>query len=435
MPVTVQTEQVGRRNITEMVVANGKIQPVIQVVINPEVSGEIVELPVKEGQRVEKGDLLVKIKPDNYKAARNSSEANYLSSLASRNLAKANLNRAELDFKRAEQLVKNNLLSDADFLAAKTSREVMDATYQTSCHQVEQAKATLARVEDDLAKTTIYSPMAGTITKLRSQAGERVVGTALMAGTEIMTVANLEEMEARVDIGEVDVILIAVGQIAHLEVDAFRDREFRGIVTEIANSSKGLGGISGSSQGQQDATKFEVKIRVQEKQIFRPGMSVTAEIETRMRTNVLTVPIQSVTTRRPQKTDDKKASAAASTTNSASSTNAPLCVSTNSPGMHTNVAVVSTTNSTEKGLRSSDKVKPGDPAKAIEVVFVLNGDQVKMVPVKRGISDDTHVEILEGLQGGEEVVSGGYKAINRELEDGKKVKKGTPEAETDKDKK
>ncbi|HWH70744.1 MAG TPA: efflux RND transporter periplasmic adaptor subunit, partial [Candidatus Sulfotelmatobacter sp.] len=230
--ITVQVEKAARRNVTELVVANGKIQPVMQVVINPEVSGEIIDLPVKEGQRVKKGDLLVKIKPENYRAGRNSAEATYLSSLASKTQAKANLTRAELDFKRAELLMTNNLISDSQFLEAKTGLEVMQATFETSTHMVEQTKATLAKAEDDLAKTTIYSPMSGTVTKLRSQAGERVVGTALMAGTEIMTIANLEEMEARVDIGEVDVILIGVGQTAHLEVDAFRDRKFTGIVTE-----------------------------------------------------------------------------------------------------------------------------------------------------------------------------------------------------------
>src|ERR1043166_5759542 len=184
--IPVQTEKVSRRNITEIVVANGKIQPVLQVVINPEVSGEIVELPVKEGQDVKKGDLLVKIKPDNYTASRNSAKANYQSGIASQNLAQANLKKAEIEFKRAERLFKDQLVSDSQFLEVKTLLEVMQATYETSCHQTEQAKAALAKAEDDLSKTTIYSPLDGTVTKLKCQAGERVVGTALMAGTEIM---------------------------------------------------------------------------------------------------------------------------------------------------------------------------------------------------------------------------------------------------------
>jgi HlyD family secretion protein len=418
--ITIQTEKVSRRNLTELVVANGKIQPVIQVVINPEVSGEITELPVKEGQRVEKGDLLLKIKPDNYRASRNSAEANHKSALASKNLAQANLNKAEIEFKRFKKLFDDKLISESDFLESQTTLDVMKATYETSGHQADQAQATLAKAEDDLAKTTIYAPMSGTVTKLKSQLGERVVGTALMAGTEIMTVADLEEMEARVDISEIDVILMALGQTARLEVDAFRDRKFTGTVTEIANSSKTAGpsgsSSSSSSAQQQEATKFEVKIRVQEKELFRPGMSVTAEIETRYRTNVLCVPIQSVTTRLPKKPDEKKRK----------KTDEGLANSVASAGTN---GPVPSTNSTRNAL------KPGDAPKPIEVVFALASEHVKMLPVKRGVSDDAYVEITEGLEEGQEIVSGGYKAINRELEDGKKIKKGQPEEGKDKEKK
>ena len=391
------------------------------MVINPEVSGEIIELPVKEGQDVKKGDLLVKIKPDNYVASRNSAEASYQSALAGKNLAYANLNKAQLEHKRFQELFGAKLVSDSQFLEAQTSLEVMKASFETATHQVAQFKAALAKTDDDLSKTTIYSPIDGTVSRLRSQIGERVVGTQLMAGTEIMTVANLEAMEARVDIGEIDVILIGVGQTARLEVDAFRDRKFNGTVTEIANSAKGtLGGaLASSSQSSgppqsQEATKFEVKIRVQEKELFRPGMSVTAEIETRSRTNVLTVPIQSVTTRIPKKPKKDKKSRDAQKTNSPSET--------------TNLAVLTATNSTAGSRtnfsKSGESKKPGDAPKPIEVVFALEGDHVKMVPVKRGISDDAYVEITEGLKEEQEIISGGYKAINRELEDGKKIKKG-----------
>ena len=179
-----------------------------------------------------------------------------------------------------KELFKDKLVSDSQFLDAETSFEVMKASYDTSLHQADQARASLARAEDDLAKTTIYSPIEGTVTKLKSQVGERVVGTAMMAGTEIMTVANLEEMEARVDIGEIDVVLIALGQKARLEVDAYQNRKFTGLVSEIANAAKGSasadrGGGGGGAQSQ-EATKFEVKIRVKEKEPFRPGMSVSA---------------------------------------------------------------------------------------------------------------------------------------------------------------
>jgi len=402
--VTVQTEKVTRRNITEIVVANGKIQPVLQVMINPEVSGEIIELPVKEGQTVKKGDLLVRIKPDNYRAIRNSSEANYRSALASKTLAEANLAKAQAEYKRSDELFRAKLVSDSQYIEAKTAFEVAKATVESSGHQADQAKASLAKAEDDLTKVTIVAPIDGTITKLKSQVGERVVGTAMMAGTEIMTVSNLDEMEARVDIGEIDVILIDVGQKAKLEVDAFRDREFHGTVTEIANAAKGLSSSSQSSSSSsgggssQEATKFEVKIRIQEKEIFRPGMSVTSEIETRYRTNVLCVPIQSVTTRVPKKDKEKK-------DDKAKEEKAP----------------------TIEAKRKSETKKPA------EIIFVLGSEFVKMKPVKRGISDDSYVEIIEGVEEGQEVVSGSYKAINRELEDGRKIKKSDPSKEGKKD--
>lgn len=405
----VQTEKVTRRNITELVIANGKIQPVLQVVINPEVSGEITELPVKEGQHVNKGDLLVKIKPDNYRAQRNSAHAIHESALASKTLAQANMKKAEMELKRARDLAGNRLISDSALLEAETNFDVAKASWDTSTHQVAQAAASLAKAEDDLAKTTIYSPMPGTVTRLKSQIGERVVGTALMAGTEIMTVADLTEMEARVDIGEVDVVLIQTGQVAHLEVDAFRDRKFVGRVTEIANSAKTAGNQTSSSSSSQqagEATKFEVKIRIVDKDPFRPGMSVTAEVETRYRSNVLAVPIQSVTARVPKK---KK-----------------LSPPTASLGATTAHAATPDSGATGK---ADKKEKP------LEVVFVLDGTKVKMLPVKRGISDDGYVEITEGVTENAEVISGSHKAINRELDDEKAVKVGPPEEKKDTDKK
>jgi HlyD family secretion protein len=226
-----------------------------------------------------------------------------------------------------------------------------------------------------------------------------------------MVVADLNEMEARVDVGEVDVVLIAANQNARLEVEAFRDRKFTGVVTEIANSSRGLNqdSRSGSSGGggggqQQEATRFEVKIRIKDKETFRPGMSVTAEIETRSRTNVLSVPIQSVTTRLPKEDAKKKEGA------EPASTHGSMSSSGNS----------TSTNATRK---------PGETTKPLEVVFLANGDSVRMVPVKRGISDDNYSEIIEGLEEGQDVVSGGYKAISRDLEDGRKIKLGEPEKE------
>jgi HlyD family secretion protein len=295
-------------------------------------------------------------------------------------LAAANLEKARLEYNRSSDLMKAALISESQFLEAKTAYDVTKAQLNASTHQADVARASLARAEEELAKTTIYSPLNAVVTKLNSQAGERVVGTATMAGTDVMTLSNLEDMEARVDIGEIDVVLIALGQKTRLEVDAFRDRKFTGVVTEIANTAK-----TSSAGTQQEATRFEVRIRVLEKEIFRPGMSVTAEIETRYRTNVVAVPFQSVTTRPPK-------------------------------GAGTNTVATAVTNAP-----STSKKEKENANKPIEVVFVKEGDTVKMVPVKRGISDQYYAEITEGLTEGVEVVSGSYKAINRDLEDGKKV--------------
>jgi HlyD family secretion protein len=393
--ISIVTEKVTRRTITEVVVANGKIEPVLQVKISPEVSGEIIVLDIKEGQDVKKGDLLFKIKPDNYLAARNSAEASYKSAIANRETSRANLEKADLEYRRNDALFKEKLISESDLLTAKTAFDVAKTTLDAAIEQVSIARAQLDSAEADLSKTTVYSPLTGTVSKLNSELGERVVGTAQMAGTEIMTVADLNVMEARVDIGEIDVPLIKMSQKASLEVDSFKDQKFEGLVTEIANSANNNDTSSAaatSSSTTTDATKFQVRIRVTKKERFLPGMSVTADIETRSRTNVLSVPIQSVTTRLPD---------------------------TNSPAAGTNALATANTNS--PATNSVAVKKTDEPAKPIEVVFVVEGDHVKKIPVKRGISDDNYVEITEGLSESQEVVSGGYKAINRDLEDGKKV--------------
>lgn len=406
--VTIQTEKVQRRDLTELVVANGRVYPVLQVKISPEVSGEIIELPVKEGQQVKKGDLLLRIKPDFYAASKRSAEASYQAAVANKELSAANLRKAEIEEARNRSMLDNKLISDSVYLEIKTACDVARSTFRASEHQVNVAKAALQRAEEEMAKTTIVSPLTGTVSKLNSQPGERVVGTAMMTGTEVMVIADLNEMEARVDIGEVDVVLIAVGQRTRLEVEAFRERKFTGTVTEIANSSRGLGapaqggGGGGGGQGQ-EATRFEVKVRIMDKETFRPGMSVTAEIETRSRTNVLSVPIQSVTTRLPKPDKEKEKEKGGGGTNV--------------------VEVAARTNSPGAGRKKDEAPKP------VEVVFLRDGETVRALPVKRGISDENYSEIVEGLREGQEVVSGGYKAISRDLEDGKKVKLGDPEKE------
>ena len=397
--IMVQVEKVARRDLTETVVANGRIQPVTQVVISPEVAGEIIQLPVTEGQAVKKGDLLVQIKPDNYEADRNSAEANHRFAIGSRSQAQAELEKAESDFKRNEELAKSKLISASVFMEFRTTFELARLRLENSIHQVDQAKFALDKALDDLSKTTIKSPIDGTVTKLKSQLGERVLGTSFNMGTEMMTIAKLDQMEARVDIGEIDVVLIEAGQTAKMEVDAFKERKFKGTVTAIANSAKNAPTPGAPTPQTQEAPKFEVRIRIDDKEAFRPGMSVTAEIETRSRKGALAVPIQSVTTRLPMgmaKPGGEKPKIESAPT-------APP------PG------------------------KAPEPVKPAEVVFALEGDHVKMLPVKTGISDSDYFEIVSGLSEGQQIISGGYKAISKDLEDGKKVKVGADAAKAAKE--
>lgn len=403
--IPVQTDKVAQRNLTEIVTANGKIQPVVQVTISPEVSGEIIELDVKEGQQVKKGDLLLKINPDVYVAAWNQAKASYQSSLAALDSAAANVEKAQADYKRNAQLFTNNLLSEADFIGFKVARDVAVANLEGATNQVNMAKAAVDSAKDSLDKTTIYSPIDGTVVQLNSQAGERVLGTVQNEGTEIMTIADLNQIEAQVDVGEMDVVLIHPGQKANLEVDAFKDKKFSGTVTQIADSIRtAKQTVVYSSSQSQSATTFMVRIRISEHEDFRPGMSVTADIETRYRTNALTVPLAAVTTRpkMPEKNNPAK-------------TNAVIASN----------AIASATNSVSTNNFASDKKSKEPPSRMSDVVFVVQGDHVKQVPVKIGICDDNYWEITDGLTNGEEIVVGGYKAISKDLSDGTKINKGT----------
>ncbi len=366
---TVQTEKVARRTITQTVTATGKIYPEVQVIITPEVSGEIILLPMKEGTKVKRGDLLLKIKPDIYLAMRDQAA----SGLAS---TKASLLRAEAEYKRSQELSSKGLISTSELEQSKMSYEVARA-------QFDQADAQLKQVNESLSKTSIFSPMDGTISDLKVEQGERVLGTSQFQGTTVMTVADLSRMEARVDVGENDIILISIGDTARIEVDAVQNKKLNGIVYEIGNSAKtkGLG-------TQEEVTNFEVKIRIIDKDvILRPGMSMTATVETETKKNVLTVPIQSVTTRAMEKGKDK----------------------TQTPDESDEMA-----SSDTRIKQKTEKVK--------EIVFLVDNNAVKTVEVKRGISDDSYTEITAGLEENKDVVSGSYKAINRELEDAAKVK-------------
>lgn len=364
----VQTELTARRNITQVVTATGKIYPEIQVTISPEVSGEVIGLPVREGNRVNRGDLLLKIKPDIYAAMRDRANAELTS-------AKANLQKYESEDKRARELFEKGLISNAELEAANTTFEMAKAQY-------DQADAALKQAVENLSKTTIYAPMAGTVSALNVELGERVLGTSQFQGTTVMTVADLSKMESRVDVGENDIILISIGDTARIEVDALQNRKLNGIVYEIGNTAKtrGLG-------SQEEVTNFEVKIRIIEKGVtLRPGMSMTATIETETRNSVIAVPIQSVTTRSGSKEKE----------------NMP---SDESAEMAANDSRIK---------QKVEKVK--------EIVFLVDNNVAKAIEVTRGISDDSYTEIVSGLEEKKEVVSGSYKAINRELEDGVKVK-------------
>ena len=386
--VNVQTEKVQRKSITQIVTASGKIQPEKMVKINAEVSGEIILLPVKDGQKVQKGDLLVRINPDIYQAAVDGAEAALVSAKASLALNQANLEKSESEYKRAQGLYEKTLMSEQDFVGSRTAYKVGKAQYESAVSGVTQAVASLNQAKENLAKTSIYAPMDGTVSQLISELGERVSGSSFTEGTEIMTVSDLLRMEARINVGENDVVLIAVNDTANIQVDAYPDRKLKGVVYELANTATTTGAGT-----QDEVTNFQVKIRVLDKDIpLRPGMSMSADVQTETRNNVLAVPIQSVTTRTPKAKEGGKPDST-------------------SKGQKTDVASTDVKNNQANMMD-----------KPIEVVFVVDNGKVKQVPVKRGISDETTVEIISGLSDTDEVVSGSYKAINRELEDGSTIK-------------
>ena len=368
--IQVQVEKAQKRSITQVVTATGKIQPEVQVKISPEVSGEIVQLPVKEGNRVRRGDLLMKIKPDVYVAQRDQWSAGLLR-------AQADLTRAELEFKRVESLYSKGLVSESEFVQSR-------AGYQASKASFAQAQASLNQAEENLRKTTVFSPMDGTVSQLNSELGERVLGTAQFQGTDVMTIADLSRMEAQVNVSETDVVLVSIGDTARVAVDALPEKKVNAVVYEIANTAttRGLG-------TQEEVTNFTVKMRIVGTNLnLRPGMSMTADIETETKDSILAVPIQSVTTRAPK------------------------------------MATPPAGGEGEQGPQQSGtaSVRQRSEHKPAEVVFVVENGVAKTVTVKRGISNDAYVEITDGLKEGAEVVSGSYRAINRELEDGAKVR-------------
>lgn len=379
--------------ITESVIASGKIQPEVEVNISAEVSGEIIELPVKEGSEVKKGDLLVKINPDLFIAAVNRTKAAVNSARAAVSSAEAQFIEAKNSFERSKKLKQNGVISQAEFDAAQRGFDVARLSVESAKYQLQSAQASLKEAQDNLARTTIYAPQNGTVSALNSEVGERVVGTAQMAGTEIMRIANLANMEVLVEVNENDIIRVSRNDTAIIEVDAYLDEEFKGVVTEIANSARL------QNQSIDQVTNFEVKVRVLpesyrhllqegEDSPFRPGMTASLEILTDKKNNVIAVPIQAVTTR----TD---------TSENAGSYKAAL------------------------NKEEDDEI--------FEVVFLNNNGEAKLVVVKTGIQDDELIEITSGLEEGNQVITGPYSVVSKTLKKGDKVKVEEEKGESEKD--
>ncbi len=395
----VETAPVGELTIIETVSATGKIQPEVEVKISSEVSGEIIDLPVKEGQTVKKGDLLVRINPDLYTSGLNRTISNLSGTKAGLSQADAQFREAKASYDRNKTLYEKGIISRADWDRAVSAFEVAKATKQSAYYNVQSASATVNEARDNLGRTTIYAPADGTISMLNVELGERVLGTQQMTGTEILRVANLNNMEVEVDVNENDIVKVSVGDSAKVEVDAYLKKEFKGLVTSISNSAS-------ATQTADQVTNFKVKIRILKESYmdliegkpasyspFRPGMTATVDIITKRRENVIAVPISAVVI----KTD---------------------------------------TTATKKSYgrdkkADDDKSKPKQEEK-FECVFVKSGDEAKLRVVKTGIQDDTNIEITKGLKKGDVVITGPYTTVTKDLKPGDKV---TEMAKDDKKKK
>ena len=370
MTIKVAVENIEKRTIVETITANGKIQPEKEVKITPDVSGEIVELRVKEGDPVVKGELLLRIKPDVYISQRDRSMAAISSARARLAQSEAQFKQAELAYNRNKQLYEEQTISKSDFEQSQATYSVAKADVDASKYAVSSAEASLKEANENLTKTSIYSPMTGTVSMLLVELGERVAGTNLMAGTDIMRVADLSRMEAQVEVNENDIVRVKLGDTATVEVDAYLDKKFKGVVTEIANSAK----TTGVSADQ--VTNFDVKILLLpesyqslvdagDKYPFRPGMSTTVEIMTETKNDVLAVPIQSVTTR---------------------------------------------TDTTKAGT----SIGAGDLR---TLVFTTDGQYALAKDVKTGIQDNSYIEILSGVSINDRVISAPFSAISKKLSD------------------
>ncbi|MGZ3885475.1 MAG: efflux RND transporter periplasmic adaptor subunit [Bacteroidia bacterium] len=410
-PTEVMVEKVTKRNLVETVSANGKIQPETELKITSDVSGEIVEMLVKEGDQVKKGQLLCRIKPDLYQSAIermdasvNSSKASLKTTIAQMEQAKANLANAEASYARNKKLFDQQAISQqeydaskAQFEAAKANLEGMQEGIKASEFNVKSVEASLREASTNLDKTFIIAPVDATVSKLSVEKGERVVGVTGLQGTEIMRLANLNEMEVSVEVNENDIIRVSKNDTALIEVDAYLDKKFKGIVTEIANSANTIGITA------DQVTNFTVKVRILRESYadlitgvntspFRPGMSASVDIQTKTATNVLTIPIPAVTTRNAD-----------------------------------SVKVVKQ-NDEDRDLKVKNEEeekannKPKTTQKLTEYVFVIKDGKAEMIEVKTGIQDNDYIEIKSGLSDKQEVITGPYGAVARTLRKGTKVK-------------
>lgn len=380
--VIVQTEKIGKRNLTQVVTATGKVQSETQVNISAEISGEIISLPFKEGEAVKKNDLIVKIKQDAYSPELQ--QQNAAIKVAESNLAVNDvaLKRAQQEMERLNILFKKGLATQSEIDNAQNNIDQALANLNSIEAQINQQRTGLSRIRYDISKTTIYSPMDGTVTQLNNELGEKVLGTISNQGSQIMTISDLSKMECQVEVGETDVSTINIGDTAKIEIDAFPDKVFMGYVYEIANSALQTG------QGTQDAVvNFVVKIRILNNEVdLRPGMSCTVDIEVEHRNDVLAVPIQCVTTR------EEDFNFAGGMENSGDNVKR------------------------ESQEKQSKKMKPR------EVIFLVDNDEARVKEVKTGISDDSYIELTDGASLDQEVIKGSFKAINKILEDSTKIK-------------
>jgi HlyD family secretion protein len=417
--IKVATEKVIRRDITETVNASGKIYPEIEVKVSPDVSGEIVDLQVKEGDSVKKGQVLAKIYADIYSTQRNQAAAevsrqqalvdNSKAQLAS---LKSALDLAQSTFNRQKQLLAEHIISTAEYEQAENSLRTAQANYNAALQSIRSgeagiagSQASLATANKNLSRTAVLSPMSGVVSLLNVKAGERVVGNSMMAGTEMMRIADMSVIEVQVDVGENDIPKVKLGDSALVEVDAYNNRKFKGIVTQIASSNTTAGQSSTATSTSNDVTNYKVHIRLLRESYndlfdpahpkswpFRPGMNASADIQTRTKTNVLSAAINAVTTREKGTdnvvggTDDKD-------------------------------------QNKDNNNNQTDDTKTKSSTDLDEVVFVLQPDgKVKKAIVKTGIQDINNIEILEGLKAGDEIVVAPYNVISKSLKDGMKVK-------------